>query len=256
MTGTELSFTNTNTDAYSVNLAMGMFGGLFEDAPCVDYWGTMPDEQLLYDIPSSLVVMDGADGLYKHFGSDITIAGGQITKGSHVTMYVEGDVSITRNIAYEGIATGWANRGEIASFKLIVLGSIFIDRSVTQLDGVYVAVPKGTDGWNKANSYADPNPGTISTCASGFDSYNPTTYDLARIEVVCGPRQLTVFGGLIAQQLWLLRAYGASSDPNEVSGTAAERIFYTPEVWLSHQENTDVNLNAGYDSILALPPQL
>jgi hypothetical protein len=246
---TGLTFSNVSVSG-SVNPSGGKFGGLFGSAPCVDYWSddVKPDLSTLPAFTGN--TLGGQDGVYKYTG-DLTLNGGNIPTGKHVTIYVEGDVAITKDITYTSAA--WSSRQQIPSFKLIVHGSIFIGSGVTQLNGLYAAIPD-PGVTTKLNKYGSPNKGTISTCSTGFNSYNLSADgETSPIDGICG-QPLTINGSVAAQQLWLLRA--SSGTVSGIPASPIETINYTPETWLSIDPSTAVTPDLSYQSIIGLPPVL
>lgn len=217
-----LSFANTNASATKSG---GQYGGSFGSVP-----------------PCNLTPVSG--------GQSPSAANPALpsTINGTVTMYVNGNVYINHNITY---ATGPRNSvSDIPSFKLVALGgNIYIDPGVTQLDGMYYALPDGGSG------------GVISTCATASgheywnDSANATTCN----------NQLVVNGALVANKVHFLRSCGTLSqsagdqDITTTSGActatnhAAEVVNYSPEVWMVPSGG---NSTLKYDSITSLPPVL
>lgn len=190
-----LSFANDDaSDAY---------GGNYLSSHCVaDYWKDAPTAPAP---PSSQ-----------------TIGTQTVTAATDGVIYVDGDVRITGNITYNA---GWGSLADIPSFMVVSRGgNIYIDRSVSQLDGIYVAIPSG------------PSNGRIYTCsntAAGSPAYtSPIPADAA---TGCGT-QLTINGAFVAEQVKFLRTNGdyntatAGEGPN---ANIAEIFIYGPEVWLS-----------------------
>jgi hypothetical protein len=171
---------------------------------------------------------------------------------SRHTLYVDGDVEISGNIAYANSAS-W-NIGNIPNFTLVVKGNIHIKQNVTRLDGTYIAQPK---------SPGDANSGIIYTCSQGASNPVP---NLASLDNTCF-RQLTVYGSLIAEQIRFLRTYKTlrESDKGEnyQDSQAAEKIIFSPEIYLSPPvfntpgATSDSNISTGiYEYITTLPPIL
>ncbi len=219
---TGLAFANTAAGLIDQN--RGLFGGKFAGGNCVpDYYAgatppnTHTGERLLSSLPGFP-------------------AGGAIPNGSTLTYYVDGDLYIDSNVRFSGNYPGLAS---IPSFSLVVRGNILIDRNVTQLDGIYIAQPSN-------NPVAK---GIIFTCAT--DSVPPfLPIGLNRnLHDTCNT-VLTVNGALSARQVWLLRSFG------DLAGDPAERINYTPEIWLTIRSGTGGLERAGYDAITSLPPVL
>ena len=164
------------------------YGGNFGHTYCSpDYWA---------DAPNPLVTPNYAP----------------LNPGEHRAVYVNGDVTITTSNdiqypAYNGL-------DQIPSFYLIVKGgNIYIDKSVTQLDGVYIAMPDGATG------------GTIYTCTNGATRYSGTV-PTAAAPSGCGTT-LTINGAFIANQVKFLRT------PGDINNTTAAEVFnYGPELWV------------------------
>jgi len=206
------------------NVATGLFGGMFgaTNTPC--------------DFVSDLTVP-------QQNGPSMTLPSA-IPSGDTVK-YAKGDVYISNNIIYNGSGAPWASLSAIPSFKLVVEGDIYIDHSVTQLDGLYVAMIDGNG-----------NGGSIYTCASSIGNDEkpgiPGFYNTCK-------NKLTINGAFIAKQVHFLRTIGSlgqATTDNPVTGAsnAAEVFNYSPEMWLPR--NTSVPSSGRYDSITGLPPVL
>jgi hypothetical protein len=244
---TGLSFANVSYRPGSVNSvdpSAGWFGGLFGAAPCVDYWGARPD-------PTSLPViganqpLGNIDGEYA-FTGNLTIGPTLIRAGKRLTVYIDGNVNIRGNIAYQNSAA-WTSVADLPAFKLIVHGRIFIDSTVTQLDGVYVAVPNS--GYVKAkNTFANPLAGTIADCSNGFSVIDPSKADTNDMVNTCG-QQLTVNGSFVANQIFFLRTFGTLGNDQP-----AEVFTYNPEMWLAPSAGS--TYDPEYRSVVGLPPVL
>ena len=239
--GTEtnrLTFANTNYNG-SVNIASGLFGGMFGTAPCADFWNDHPPA---YTPMPAGPVSGWADGAYLLKGP-LTIGGATIPPGKHLTIYVQGDVALNGDITYTPAA--YAGRSQIPSFRLIVNGVIYIDSTVGRLDGLYAAIPNTLTG---ANQYNAPIPGTISTCSTGFNIYDPSQVANNSMQSICG-KQLVFNGSVVAQQLWMLRTLGTLS-----THQPAEVFNYDPEIWLAPSGSGQYAPN--YQSVIGLPPIL
>lgn len=172
------------------------------------------------------------DGEQREYKGDLTLTAAAVTdipKGKQITLFVEGNVTITGDITYD---KSWdsSNEDEIPYFALIVKGNIIVSDNVTRLDGLYVAQPED-----------DNTRGVFATCQS---------------DTLC-TQQLTVNGAVIAQELDLLRAYGSLGPCNSASPTCAlskpaEVFNFTPTMILGAPE-----FDADYgqvESIFSLPP--
>lgn len=196
----------------------------------------MPDYAAIFDMPA--VQPEIITGPH-------TVAATNWGAGARKDILVRGDVYISGNITFD-TSVAW-NYGTIPSFRLIVLGgNIYVDPSVTLLDGLYAAIPDGLG-----------NGGYIFTCAS---SSGPLTN--AQVAGQCGNR-LTVTGAMAAKQVKLLRTYGDAAtstnagdqDPYGAANRSSERFIFSPELWLPRQASVPP---AGYqfDAISSLPPVL
>lgn len=244
---TSLSFSNVDypdDGANSIQADIGRFGGLFGSAPCIDYWGAKPADSQLTPLAAS-ASLNSLSGKYRYTGN-LTIGNSLIQDRSKLTIYVKGDVSINGDIVYQGNDTSWVDTVDIPNFRLIVSGRIFISSTVSQLDGLYVAIPDA-DYITATSSFTTPAKGTISTCSTGFTSINPLLAASNGMVATCS-RRLTVNGSFVANQMFLLRTFGTVS-----SNEPAEVFNYTPELWLAP---TDAATVGSYDTMTGLPPIL
>lgn len=244
---TTLSFANLDYPDDGANTILpeiGRFGGLFGSAPCVDYWGAKPPDNQLTALGTGQS-LNNLTGNYR-FTGNLSIGNTLIQSGRKLTLYVKGDVSITGDIVYQNSDGSWAATADIPNFKLIVNGRIFINASVDQLDGSYVAIPN-SNYLTAVSSFGAPASGTISTCSNGFVSYNPQLTASNNMTALCNNR-LTVNGSFTANQILLLRTFGTLS-----SNEPAEVFNYTPELWLAP---SGVTMDGSYESMTGLPPIL
>lgn len=176
------------------------------------------------------------------------ISSSPLTGQDRHTVFVDGDVAINSNITYDtNYGTGIQN---IPSFTLVVKGNIYVDQSVTQLDGLYIAQPDG----NRSNS------GRIYTCAKGG---NPVISSPTAIYNECGgandsadnSRQLRVNGAFLAQRVVLNRvthSIGDSTFREEPSNSKAAEVFsFSQEIYLSPPVFRSYGNNYDYISIKA-----
>lgn len=166
-----------------------------------------------------------------------TIGATSVANGTHTTVYVNGDVYINGNITYSGSYPNGVQ--DIPAYTIVAKGNIYINPSVTRLDGVYIAEPTA----------ATPNKGIIYTCAT---SAGPIPLD-SNLYNTCKANQLTVDGSFIARQVWLTRTYGTLGN-----NTPAESFGLSPDIWLSiPSADSPFSASAGqYDAISSLPPVL
>lgn len=224
-----LSFANTST-----NTTAGAYGGSFGTLPCIsDYYATKPDSP--QPLPPNFNTM--VTGSYEASGAT-TITGGVVDRNERIAVFVDGDLFINGNITY---AAGSWTFAEIPSLRVIVRGNIYVARTVTQLDGLFVA--------QKTNGTT----GNFYTCATGASALplNGALYN------TCNTK-LTINGAVVANQLHLLRTVGtlaqSSSSESSAANTASEVFNYSPAHWL--RQPLEPAPTPGYDAIISLPPIL
>lgn len=191
----------------------------------------------------------GKNGAYKNTGN-LVLSGSTIAVKQNTSLFVTGNVYISSNISYAG---GWAGQADVPSFVVVATGNIYIDPSVTNLDGLYVAKTNGSNG------------GHIYTCANASGPISSGT-------VYSCNRQLVVHGSFVAKNIHLLRALGTLKDDASHSNGAchnnggiasnrptcgAEVFDFSPEMYLSNPAiQPQGNGAVHYDSIITLPPIL
>lgn len=227
-----LAFGNQSTSPGS-----GLFGGSFGSLPCIaDYYGKKPTTTS----PLGTNVSPLTTGAYSATGS-VTLSGGTVNPNNRIQAYVDGDVYITNDITYAG---SWSV-DKMPLFELVVRGNIYIDKSVSQLDGVYIAQKK-----------ADGTAGTIYTCATSaapLDPHDGGFYGTCK-------NKLTVNGTFTANQIQFLRTNNTVADSQSDtigSSSAAEQFNFGPLLWVAQPQQTSGGGNASnYDAITSLPPIL
>lgn len=161
-----------------------------------------------------------------HAAGDLTLFG-TLPAGSKQAYLVDGDVTISGDIRYIGGAPTYGSSNDIPSLLIIAKGDIFVDQSVTSLDGVFVS--RGTFYTCRQK----PMPPTISTCAS----------------------LLTINGSVIANQLDLYRTRGADGATPDERKLPAEIFNLSPEVFLNNVLNTSNQPTLTTSDIRELPPR-
>jgi hypothetical protein len=179
------------------------------------------------------------DGKQVHVDSGNVTLGGAILDSGRRALFlndVDGDLYVTGNITYNSPLT--------SSFSVLVKGDIYIDDSVTQLDGLYYAT------------------GNIYTCRVDLSGSLPGA---ANHFDVC-KNQLTVNGALTADNIYFERTYKTlrnSTRSNNYDNTpAAEKIIFSPEIFLVNPLWRAIGSNGSggdptiFDAYRALPPIL
>ncbi len=189
---TDLTFANTIPSDISSGIDSPGLGGNFSPGGSRCLSDVLP--------PTGATTLSGAStpanrssGAYVHNGN-LTITGGSLGPDNNVSYFVNGDAYISGNITYNNWPIGHA-----PSFVLKASGNIYIDPSVTELDGLYIAKNKiYTCGVNNGGSFA---PVAVSS-----------------LHGTCN-NQLVIYGNFIAKQLNLLRTFGSLRDEKPIPGT-------------------------------------
>jgi len=185
----------------------------------------------------------GATGI---LSGNQNITGRTVSLGAKPTIYVDGNARITGSILYAGGT--YTDINQIPSFRLIVKGNIYVAPSVTELNGLFVAMPRLDGGGNPI-----PNTGRFYTCSNSTGTGPPATS--GEIDD-CATSNLTIYGSVVADTIKLARTYGSLKDAttSDVYNTAnpAEKFIYTPEVWLT----SDFSQDGGVQAYRNVPPIL
>ena len=216
--------------AFANTVASGdRYGGSFGPMPCIaDHAGAEPATATTTGSLNNPTL----DGSYRYMS---TVINGTptIQAGRQVVVYVDGDLRIESNILYRRDVP-WPTPSDIPALKVVVKGNIYIDPSVTELNGIYVAQPNAAGVG-----------GNIYTCSSGFAP-------VAGVNMYTScPNQLTVNGAFVAGQIHFGRTTGTA-----IFGDTAEEFNYLPEVWLAQWPRDNTATNVKYDAMTNLPPVL
>jgi hypothetical protein len=127
-------------------------------------------------------------------------------------------------------------------------GDIYIDPSVSELQGFYDAEPTATN-----------TGGVIYTCASNAGGVFAPLKDYDK----CSANALTFYGAVSSYQIVPGRTVGNIATTSTTSDDPAEQIVYTPELWLGGMSGpttscaTDpAQASCMYQSYTSLPPVL
>ena len=262
--GNRLSFAGTSFDVNSQTDVMG--GNLTGNPACIpDYYNTTQ-----YPAGSPVRVENPSGNLnnnagfnskqvfYNYGTAPATVKTATMNNYSgKTTFYVNGDLEINGNIIYNN-SSGYGSIANIPNLTIVVLGNIYVDRSVSQLDGIYIAQP-----------LANGTKGRIYTCAVGSTVYTTPTavYDNCSGGYgVAGAghnvSKLVVNGSFIAKKVIFNRAINTLNDSTfkepYANSNGAETFIFTPEVFLSPPLFRPVSspTSGDYNSIAVLPPIL
>lgn len=157
-----------------------------------------------------------ASGDY-HRNGPLTITGGSLSKGRHVRLFVEGDVTISDNISVDE-ADIHNSLSDIPSLTVVAKGDIRVEHGVRVIAGTYVAGGKFESCKEAQNQKKTPALGVNGVCQN-------------KLKI----NGAIVSGGSPA----FLRTFGAGNMPEDdqwdtkkISSTA-EWINYTPNLWLT-----------------------
>ncbi len=247
----DLTFGNYN-DASGANIG-NINASLYDSNKVEGYGGVnIPPKACVTDYFSQVSTSTNAGVNHLSGASPVTI-GPKTVSGSPVDWY-QGDVVIQNNITLN--TAGWTE-ATIPSYYLVVKGNIYINASVTKLDGVYIA----------EQDPADPdNTGRIYTCAPGPTAApgNHGLYSTTDLYTFCSPaaNRLTVTGAFIAKEVKFQRAFGtlnqAHSNDTAGSNSAAEIFDFGPENYIATPNSVlkSGSTKVKYDYITSLPPIL
>lgn len=164
-------------------------------------------------------------GDHRRKGS-LTITGGSLSKGQHVRLFVEGDVTIGDNISVDEVNPIHNSLSDIPSLTVVATGDIRVEHGVSVIAGTYVA-------GGKFESCKDAQSGTA---------------DLGmRLDSRC-QQKLKVNGAIVSGGSPVFRrTFGAGNlsddyqwETNNISSTA-EWINYTPNLWLTTSNGSSGN---------------
>lgn len=172
------------------------------------------------------------------------------TFGKRLTIYVNGNVSVRSDINYPSTYSGLDS---IPFLTVIARGNIYIDKSVNNISGLFIAQP---------NQSVDPTKGVIYTCANSF---NPVASNnmFAQCKGNGAGNPLSIYGAFIARTVNFHRTNGSLRNARHgepfSSGSIAERFFMIPELFIGRPAfraiNNDFQGEAGEtESYIALPP--
>lgn len=249
------TFPTLQTGLSFANFGVGGMGGNFSSRYCAtDYFGTTQfNEGDTRRNPGTGSISPGdinVAGLSEGGQTVVTVngsgrlrlnMGGAATTLRH-TIYVTGDVIITEDIIYPtGNTTNLPAFDRLPYLTVVVRGNIFIEKDVSQLDGLYIAQRNGGAG------------GRIMTCRDNNGGF------IAPPDVSANCTQkLIVNGAFVANEIYLQRSIGTLS-----TGTAGERansnniaeVFQgTPEFYIGRP--VFKSTTGLYDSVRMLPPIL
>lgn len=251
----ELSFANTVDNAVVKKIpASYNFGGGFGTSYCPTF--PVPvSPQLRNGAALPINSLASGDYVINRPSVRITAPGAaQITNGTRVRIFADGDVHIEDNIQYANVGAGWATAGDIPLVEIYANGNIFVENSVSELTGVFKA---------KGGLYTCVAPdGTILRPNKLPTEYNTpgVGHHMTYMANNC-QNKLTVYGSVTAEEMFLYRTTregleNASVGEDRSSGNLAEAFVFSPEVYLAYlSAHPSSGTSVGSpDSIVALPP--
>ena len=241
------SFSNKTVAGIDLSGKFGgsnLFGGNFGTKFCSDDLWT--DKGALKNATGA-PINTFANGSYLSRAGKLNV--GPVGVSNKIAIYVNGDLQIDKDIVFANTAN-WGSLNAIPSIYIVVLGNIYIDSSVTKLDGYYVAQPK-KDGSGKEIA----GTGRIYTCAD-----NGKAPSSSFIVSSCN-KKLTINGSFVAAHVNFLRSNGTLRTAplgGELSSSAniAESFEFSPELLLAVPAIAPINTTGTYDYMVSLPPAL
>lgn len=106
---------------------------------------------------------------------------------------INGDLRISSNIKY---IDSYGSIAQIPNLTVVVLGNIYIEDGVTEIDGTYIAVPVGDSG------------GLVDTCSNVLGAGVRPDGGSRQLTINACPNKLSVNGRLVAQEVIWKRTYG------------------------------------------------
>jgi hypothetical protein len=216
---TNLSFANNGVPVSSSIDSPALGGNFGNNAPCLT-------------TPAPPTPGPGVDST--SYGSSQPIGPLTILPGDNKSIFVNGDVYIAGNILYKGDngltgrSAAWNSTKDVSSFTLYATGNIYIDPSVTELDGVYSAQPASASAGGK-----------IYTC--GLSSYTPMAKD--NLYGSCH-NQLTVYGNFVANQVNMMRTFGSLRDDTPTTAGTTTVTTENPHIgFVWSQTNSKPGMN-------------
>jgi len=238
----EMSFANSNPPPGPSKNVPGTkrFGGGFGVASCP---GAFPSTALFASIGGSTSVNSLSSGEYVRSGN-LTLTAGQLANGKRLTIYVDGDLTITGNIT--NASSSWASAADIPLLKIYVMGDLKIHHGVSTLTGLFNT---GGDGV-----------GQIWTCTNGSTILDTSPATVDALASLCNTK-LTIYGTLIGNRANFYRTFKDISDGTvgETHGplsNIAETVVFSPDIYLallSEQGTPTIDVSK-IDSIRSLPP--
>lgn len=195
------------------------------------------------NISTSGQIQNGEQTFYNISGNNLTVRANASNFNKQAFIYVDGNVIIKNNIRFQP--------GKYLA--IIAKGDIYIDKSVTRLDGLYVAQPRNSSSGGK-----------IYTCA---DTSSATPQDIALdARYTQCQAQLVINGAFAAKDVKFHRVANSLRDsvsketPSNFSdgtGTKAAEIFnFSPEIYLYTPIFEDVTTGGPAQYYTTLPPVL
>lgn len=185
---------------------------------------SMPSSTNATPLPGgSNVNLGGLSGSYYRSGN-LTISGSELKPGQHITIFVDGDVTISDNINTDWSAK-YSKLSEIPSFT-IKANNIKVNPGVRLITGTYVATGRFESCNGAQNKSADLGMRPDSKCR----------------------QKLKVNGAIVSEKSPIfLRTFGAGNlqednqwETDRISSTA-EWINYTPNLWLTTSNGSSGN---------------
>jgi hypothetical protein len=249
--GTHRGLTFANADS-SPSALLGNLGGRLDggnpNAHCAtDYFDTTPAKTVKladFDPVDNFKITPGtasdqyfikqaAGAPYIEIGAS---GNNKVGRGKSITVYVIGNVYITKDITYENWGFDYTHQtNDSPYFTLVVQGNISVAPGVSRLDGLYIAQP------NNAGAG-----GNFATCSlNGVSNANKV-----QVSDSC-QTVLKVNGSVIAQHVFNVRAKGSLVDAGAPGAEATETYDFMPSIIIGQP---NFNTTDSLDGLESRPP--
>lgn len=235
----QLAFANTTATGKDMD---DVYGGQFGLKSCVpDYQAAALARDGKKNFSTQTFDLTGKDsGIYRYTGTGPLTLHGTVGAGKQITLVTNGRyVFIDGDITYGSYSTDYTGVSQIPQFQLLVKGNIYVSSTVQNLYGFYDAQKTSTGSG-----------GNIFTCATAT---NTAASDYG----TCSTKPLTFYGAVAANKIYLERSYGNIVANGAIPADAAEKIVFTPELWMTAA--TPSTTGTGLDdwqAAVSLPPIL
>jgi hypothetical protein len=162
--------------------------------------GDRMQDEINAGIDGRVLVVNGSSTI----NAPISIKAGHGSVPGSGVIYINGNLTITKNVSYDTVSATISRLKYIPSLVWIVRGDVTIDPSVDTVDGTFIVLGDGSPATCPA-IITTSNPPASQGCGR-FSTGNDKT--------LASPRSLTVHGHVLAKQFLFQRSYSAPDSKN------------------------------------------